>query len=117
MTTEDKTQEEQLGKELETVMERACNNLSKGAYADLDNKVVNWPLLFSEVLTYIKADRKAQSKRLLDAIEERGPKDEPLTPEEADNDISRNPTIQFCRGINNSNGQWRSILKELREEL
>lgn len=40
---------EQEDKELETVMERACNNLAKGTFADLDNKTVNWPLLYSEI--------------------------------------------------------------------
>lgn len=46
---------EELDKHLETVMERACNNLASGMYADLDNKTVNWPLLFSEVREYILA--------------------------------------------------------------
>lgn len=115
MTTEDKTQEEQLGRELETVMERACNSLAKGMYADLDNKTVNWPLLFSEVLNYIEADRNAQAKRLLDAIEERGPKDKDIDFSHPDNEYAEWP--KSYTGFNESNNQWRSILKELREEL
>lgn len=41
-------------KELETVMERACSNLADGMFADLDNKTVNWPLLFNEVRKYVQ---------------------------------------------------------------
>jgi hypothetical protein len=44
--------------ELEIVMTRACNNLAKGTFADLDNKLVNWPLLFTEVRKFIIQDRE-----------------------------------------------------------